>query len=224
MEKQKFECENCGAPLRIAEGGGRAVCPYCGKVYSLQSERAQAGGFLSRLRQKAEIVAANYGLSDSRAVSDSFTGDSREEERRLLAESSVRDGVLLRFAAREAGETVRVPDTIGAVAARAACKDALVGRVSFAPGVKKIGKKAFSRCTALTAVRIEGAQELASRAFSRCPALREVTITAHIPYIGRKVFSRCGFIARVILPRSMQPQITRLFGRFAKLRIEFIFL
>lgn len=227
MEKQKYECENCGAALRIAEGGGRAVCPYCGKVYELRRENGAQkeglGGVLSRLYARAEIVAANYGLAAERVGADSFAGDGREEERRLLAAAEIKGGVLVRFAAREPGEAVRVPNEVGEVAARAAYKDARVGCVSFAPEVKKIGKKAFSRCPALSCVRLEGVETLGARAFAKCPALREVTIARHIPYVGRKVFVKCGGIARVILPRSMRPQIARLFGRLAKFRIEFIY-
>ena len=86
-----------------------------------------------------------------------------------------------------------------------------------------LARRAFSRCAALTCVRLEGTETLGARAFAKCPALREVTIARHIPHVGRKVFAGCGCIERVILPRSMRPQMARLFGRLAKLRIEFIY-
>ena len=99
----------------------------------------------------------------------------------------------------------------------------MVGRISFAPGVKRIGKKAFFRCAQLMRVRMESVTELGSKAFAGCSALSEITICSFVPKIGRKVFARCPHITRVILPRSMESAIAKLFGRFAKFRIEFIF-
>ena len=75
----------------------------------------------------------------------------------------------------------------------------------------------------LARVRLEGVQSLGAKAFFGCGALREVTFCTFVPEIGKKVFARCPRIARVILPRSMEGSISRLFGKFAKFRIEFIF-
>lgn len=73
-------------------------------------------------------------------------------------------------------------------------------------------------------VRLEGVNTLCSKAFANCAALREVTIARFIPKVGRKVFAGCKKLTRVILPRSMEGQISRLFGRFAKIRIEFVYI
>ena len=101
-----------------ASSSGRpAVCPYCGKVYELRRENGAQkegiGGVLSRLYARAEIVASNYGLAAERVGADSFAGDGREEERRLLAAAEIKGGILVRFAAREPGEAVRVPNEVG---------------------------------------------------------------------------------------------------------------
>ena len=228
MEKKThLVCETCGANLKISEGGGRAVCPYCGKIYDLGQKTEKGKGIyavLSSLQQRVGIVASNYGFAEGRAASDSFESDGAEEERALLAGATVRDGVLVRYRARNSGEAARVPDEVKIVAKKAAYKDALVGRVSFAPEVATIGKKAFSCCQQLVRVRLEGVNMLCSKAFANCAALREVTIARFIPKVGRKVFAGCKKLTRVILPRSMEGQISRLFGRFAKIRIEFVYI
>ncbi len=224
-EKKGLVCEACGGTLRLSEGGGRAVCPYCGRVYDLE-KREEAGpcGIVETLRRRAGVVAANFGLAQGRAASDSFDGDERAAERRLLANAAVKDGVLKRYRAREAGEYARIPDEIVRVARRAAYKDKLLGRLSVAPQVKELGAKCFSRCASLTSLRLEGCEKLGARAFAKCEALREVTIARHIPETGKKVFAGCRHISRVILPRSMEPRISRLFGILAKFRIEFVFM
>lgn len=158
MEKKtQLVCETCGANLKISEGGGRAVCPYCGKIYDLGQKTEKGKGIyavLSSLQQRVGIVASNYGFAEGRAASDSFESDGAEEERALLASATVRDGVLVRYRARNSGEAARVPDEVKIVAKKAAYKDALVGRVSFAPEVATIGKKAFSCCQQLVRVRL----------------------------------------------------------------------
>ena len=227
MENSKaFVCENCGATLKLSEGGGRAVCPYCGRVYRLEEKNKPAGfaGIAAGLRERAGIVAANFGLTQARLAADSFDGDGREEERRFLAGATVEGGVLKRYRAAETGESVRIPNEISVVEKRAAYKDRKLGRLSAAPQVKEFGKKSFSRCTNLTNIRLEGAERIASRAFAGCRALREVTISRPVLYMGKKIFAGCGSIARVILPRSMEPCISRLFGRLGKFRIEFVYI
>lgn len=225
-KKSDLSCETCGATLKLTEGGGRAVCPYCGRIYLLEKKAKAEKGFrsiLAGLQERAGIVASNYGLREGNTASDSFESDGAEEERRLLDGASVKNGVLIRYKAKEAGEGIRVPDEIYSVGKRAAYKDKLLGRVSFAPGVKILGKKAFSRCPQLLRVRLEGIEKLCSKAFGHCTALREVTIVKYIPQIGANVFAGCKQLKRVILPRSMEAHISRLFGVFAKFRIEFVF-
>ena len=88
MEKKtQLVCETCGANLKISEGGGRAVCPYCGKIYDLGQKTEKGKGIyavLSSLQQRVGIVAYNYGFAEGRAASDSFESDGAEEERALL--------------------------------------------------------------------------------------------------------------------------------------------
>ena len=224
MEKKEITCDSCGSALRIAEGGGRAVCPYCGRTYILE-EKAEGGmrGILARVQERAGVVAANFGLNRQRTAADAFGADGREEERRLLSSAKTQNGELTEYRGTASGEAVRVPDEIASVRKKAAYKNQMVGRVSFAPGVKKIGKRAFSRCAQLMRVRMEGVTDLGTKAFANCPALSEVTIASFIPNIGRKVFAHCPRITRVILPRNMEPSVSRLFGRLAKFRIVFIF-
>lgn len=224
MEKKRYTCDSCGSDLRIAEGGGRGVCPYCGKTYILEEkETGGVCGILARVQERAGVVAANFGLNRQRTVADAFGTDGREEERRLLSVAKAESGELISYRGISSGEAVRVPDEIISVRRKAAYKNNMVGRISFAPGVKRIGKKAFSRCAQLMRVRMESISELGSKAFYGCSALSEITICSFIPKIGRKVFARCPHITRVILPRSMESSIVKLFGRFAKFRIEFIF-
>ena len=215
-------CPMCGGTLQLSEGGGRASCPYCGRVYHAGREAGGLGGVLEGLKRRAGIVAANYGLTAAGAASDSFEGDLREAERRFAACAETRNGCAVSCRARVGGEQLRAAG-VAEVGKKAAYADPLLGRISFAPEVAVIGKKAFARCGQLTAVRLEGVRSLGARAFAGCPALREVTIARHIPQAGRKAFAKCGSVARVFLPRSMEPQIGRLFGRLAKLRIEFVF-
>lgn len=225
-KKIQMSCETCGATLKTDAGGGRAVCPYCGRVYMLEKQEKQEKGvrsFLSGLQRRAGIVASNYGFAEGNIASDSFAGDGAEEERRLLAGADVKNGILIQYRARESGEAVRVPGEIATVGKKAAYKDKLVGRVSFATGVTTIGKKSFSHCFQLTYVRLEGVAKLCNKAFEGCVSLREVTINTYIPQIGKKVFAGCKALKRVIMPRSMESNISRLFGSFAKLRIEFVF-
>ncbi len=224
MEKKKYTCDSCGSDLRISEGGGRGVCPYCGRTYILE-ETKDGGirGILARVQERAGVVAANFGLNSQRTAADAFGTDGREEERRLLSASKTESGELIIYRGASSGEAVRVPDEIVSVRRKAAYKNNLVGRISFAPGVKRIGKKAFSRCAQLMRVRMEGVTELASKAFYGCSALSEITICSFIPKIGRKIFARCPHITRVILPRSMESSIAKMFGHFAKFHIEFIF-
>ena len=224
-QKTSLVCENCGGTLNLAEGGGRAVCPYCGRVYTLEKERAGGlRGIAAGLAERAGIVAANFGLAQGRPAADCFVGDGREAEQNFLGGAVIEDGIAKRFRARTAGESVRIPAEVAEVARRACYKDRRLGKLSAAPQVKRFGKKCFARCTCLTNVRLEGAEELSSRAFFGCTALRELTLVRPVPYVGRKVFAKCKSLARVFLPRSMAPQISRLFGRLAKLRIEFVYI
>ena len=220
-------CENCGGTLTLAEGGGRAVCPYCGRVYAFgQAEETGVkglSGIAAGFVRRAGIVASNFGLAQARTAADSFMGDGRDEEQRLFASAEIDGGVLKRFRARTAGESVRIPNEVSAVGKRACYKDRLLGKLSAAPQVRTFGKKCFAKCTLLTNVRLEGAQTLASRAFFGCAALREVTFARPVPFIGKKVFAKCRSLSRVFLPRSMEPQISRLFGKLAKFRIEFVY-
>ena len=216
-------CESCGGTLVYSEGGGRAVCPYCGRVYRIR-DGVSGGDILSKLKERAEVIAANYGLKSQRVASDSFEGDSGDEIRRLLSHSSYNGKVLNSYRAHEPSERVRVPSFLTRVAKRAAYKDRLLGAISFSDGVEVIDKKAFYGCSQLTAVRIEGTYKLGKRAFAKCAALREVTISKHIPEVGKKVFAGCKGLGRVFLPRSMKQYITRMFGLLAKLRMEFIFI
>lgn len=224
MEKKKYTCDSCGSDLRISEGGGRGVCPYCGRTHILE-ETKEGGirGILARVQERAGVVAANFGLNSQRVAADAFGSDGCEEERRLLSSARTENGELVSYRGTSSGEAVRVPDEIASVRRKAAYKNDLVGRISFAPGMKRIGKKSFSRCAQLMRVRMEGVSELGSKAFYGCSALSEITICSFIPKIGRKVFARCPRITRVILPRSMESSVAKLFGRFAKFRIEFIF-
>lgn len=224
MEKKQYTCDSCGSDLRIAEGGGRGVCPYCGRTYILQEkESGGVRGILARVQERAGVVAANFGLNSQRAVADAFGSDGRDEERRLLSSARTENGELISYRGTSSGEAVRVPDEMVSIRRKAAYKNNMVGRISFASGVKRIGKKAFSRCAQLMRVRMEGVSELGSKAFAGCSALSEITICSFVPKIGRKVFAHCPHITRVILPRSMESVIAKLFGRFAKFRIEFIF-
>ena len=220
-------CENCGGTLTLAEGGGRAVCPYCGRVYTYERAEKNAeglSGIAAKLARRAGIVASNFGLAQARTAADSFLGDGRDEERRLYDSAQIEAGVLKRFRSRTAGESVRIPNEVSSVAKRACYKDRLLGKLSAAPQVMTFGKKCFAKCALLTNVRLEGAQTLASRAFFGCTALREVTFARPVPFIGKKVFAKCRSLSRVFLPRSMAPQISRLFGKLAKFRIEFIYI
>ncbi len=52
MEKKQYTCDSCGSDLRIAEGGGRGVCPYCGRTYILEEkEPGGVRGILARVQE-----------------------------------------------------------------------------------------------------------------------------------------------------------------------------
>ena len=75
--------------------------------------------------------------------------------------------------------------------------------VVISPGVKNIGKYAFSGCTAITGVTIpDSIQTINPYAFSNCTGLKNITIPDSVAVIGSYAFSSSGLVS-VTIPSSV---------------------
>lgn len=72
-------------------------------------------------------------------------------------------------------------------------------------GVRKIGREAFSNCTALSSVTLSAGLEIIEKsAFSTCSALTHVSIPSTVKHIGKFAFCSCRSLTSIELPPTLE--------------------
>ncbi len=128
-------------------------------------------------------------------------------------------------------KTVVIPDTIAingvkykvtAIKDKALKGNKKVKTVKIGKYVKKIGKEAFSGCTALTKVTIGNAVEIIDeKAFYKCKKLNTVSISykkSKLRMIGTSAFQSCVKLPKITLPKKLQTINMKAFYGCKKLK------
>ena len=104
------------------------------------------------------------------------------------------------FAGRRALRAVTLPGTLRRIGTRAFQKCTALAEVFLPDSLEEIGTEAFNGCSSLEhVVWGEGLRLIRPRAFWSCIRLREVTLPASLRQIGSRAFEGCSSLERVAL-------------------------
>ena len=110
---------------------------------------------------------------------------------------------LFKKASASAGGTIKIDKItvngqqvdVTEIGASAFAKNKKLKKITIGPKIKKIGKKAFYQCVALTAVNGgKGLEQIMDSAFEGCKLLKKFTFNNKLTKIGKKAFFSCALV------------------------------
>ncbi len=85
--------------------------------------------------------------------------------------------------------------------------------VNIPANVKKIGKLAFSQCSALTTLNLpEGLETIEKGAFWNCNSLASLTLPSTVTSIGQAAFGGCASLKTLVIPSGIESIATNAFS------------
>lgn len=100
--------------------------------------------------------------------------------------------------------TLKVPESLEQIGARAFASDAGIEDVLFSDDLETIGDYAFNNCSGITDLTIDvNVGSIGMGAFAGCSGLKSLKITGDVGTVGKDVFFNCGSLSKIFLPYSL---------------------
>lgn len=149
----------------------------------------------------AAVAAGTYEKVDPDSVTEAQAGDFTYEDL---------GGIILITAYTGTADKVKVPEQIDGVPVQRIGEEAFgrnteITYVYLPDTITHIGKKAFSKCTALKEVRLPqgGCGEIPTYAFYECSSLALIEIPEGVTSVGESAFEGCTSLKKAVLPSTL---------------------